>query len=174
MKFSDIKPFIVAGEYQINIPLYRLQNWLKGMDDDLGIELNPDFQRGHVWTEEQQIAYIEFLLRGGESGRIIYFNCPSWYGDTDKDYPLQCVDGLQRLTAVTRFLNDEISAFGYKLSEYDSKVPTRFDLLININCLQTRAEVLDWYLQFNSGGTVHSEEELNRVRKLLEKENDKK
>ena len=27
-----------------------------------GLILNPDFQRGHIWTEEQQTAYIEYLL----------------------------------------------------------------------------------------------------------------
>lgn len=167
MKFSEIEQFIGAGGYQINMPIARIPKWLEDMKNEIGLELNPDFQRGHVWTKAQQSAYIEFLLRGGESGRIIYFNCPSWMGRGDKDYPLQCVDGLQRLTAVTRFLNNKIKAFGHLLREYDGDIPTRIDLLFNINSLQTRAEVLKWYLEFNSGGTVHSEAELNKVRSLL-------
>jgi hypothetical protein len=31
--------------------------------------------------------------------------------------------------------------------------------------------VLKWYLEFNSGGTVHTEAELNKVRKMIEEEN---
>ena len=170
VKFGDIPQFIEAGEYQINMPISHIKKWLEETEKDLGIDLNPDFQRGYVWTEEQQIAYMEFLFKGGITGRVIYFNCPTWSGNTNVEYPLQCVDGLQRLTAILAFLDDKIKVFGQLYSEYSGKVPTRFDVLININSLQTRREVLEWYLQFNSGGTIHSEEELNRVRKLLEEE----
>jgi hypothetical protein len=41
-------------------------------------------------------------------------------------------------------------------------------LKFNINDLKTKAEVLQWYLDFNTGGTVHSDEEITRVRKMLE------
>ena len=59
------------------------------------------------------------------------------------------------------------------MNEYEDVV--RFNrifsgLRININDLQTREEVLTWYLDFNSCGTVHSEEEIARVRKLLAEE----
>ena len=30
--------------------------------------------------------------------------------------------------------------------------------------------MLQWYIEFNSGGVVHTKEELDRVRKLLEDE----
>lgn len=41
---------------------------------------------------------------------------------------------------------------------------------INVNNLLTRREVLQWYVEFNSGGTPHTTEELDRVRALLRKE----
>ena len=34
--------------------------------------------------------------------------------------------------------------------------------------VKTREEVLSWYLDLNSGGTVHTEEELTKVRGLIE------
>ena len=37
----------------------------------------------------------------------------------------------------------------------------------HVNDLSTYSEVLQWYLDLNSGGTVHTEEELNRVQQLL-------
>jgi len=46
----------------------------------------------------------------------------------------------------------------------------KHDMRININDLPTRKDVLQWYLQMNTGGTVHTEEEINRVKMLLEKE----
>ncbi len=44
------------------------------------------------------------------------------------------------------------------------------DFVFCVNDLQTRAEVLQWYLDLNEGGVVHTSEELNRVRAMLAKE----
>ena len=43
---------------------------------------------------------------------------------------------------------------------------------IVVNDLQTREEVLQWYLELNSAGTPHSKEELDRVKALLARERD--
>lgn len=49
----------------------------------------------------------------------------------------------------------------------------KLDVIINVNNLKTREEVLQWYIDFNAGGTVHSKEEIDRVKKLLEEEKGK-
>ena len=41
---------------------------------------------------------------------------------------------------------------------------------INVNDLPTRKNVLQWYIEHNAGGTIHTEEEINRVKELLKKE----
>ena len=173
MKFKDIKPFTQDGSYEINIGLKYLEKVLKDYDEDYGLELNPDFQRGVVWTEEQQIAYVEFFIRGGKTARVIYFNCPSFNNFTGNNNPMVCVDGLQRLTALRKFLNNELKVFGGYLNDFEDKdifLRRTDQLRFNINNLKTRKEVLQWYLDFNSGGTVHSQEEIDRVKTLLEKE----
>lgn len=38
-----------------------------------GLDLEPDFQRNYIWTEEQQVKFIEYLLKGGTVNPI-YFN----------------------------------------------------------------------------------------------------
>jgi len=81
-----------------------------------------------------------------------------------------CVDGLQRLTACMRFINNEIPAFEHYYKEFEGWMPLDIDLLFNVNNLKTKAEVLVWYIEFNTGGTVHTEEEINKVKMLLEKE----
>jgi len=42
------------------------------------------------------------------------------------------------------------------------------NLKMNINGLQTRKELLTWYLDLNDGGTVHTKEELDKVKEMLE------
>ena len=76
-KFKEIPQFTRDGSYAIDCSLPFLKDWVADEQNE-GLELNPDFQRGHVWTREQEIAYIEFLLRGGRTGRDLYFNKPSW------------------------------------------------------------------------------------------------
>ena len=112
-KFGDIPQFTRDGNYQCDVNISRVPRWIKDMEEDMNLQLNPDFQRGHVWTEEQQIAWLEFFLKGGKSGNIIYFNCPSWHWSVpDGAYnEFVCVDGLQRLTAICRFINNEIKVF---------------------------------------------------------------
>lgn len=166
MKFKDIKQLTSCGNYEAN---YRLNGLINYINDEIsqGLVLIPDFQRGHVWTEEQQIKFIEYFLRGGNVG-IIHFNAPNW-PSVDKDGTYVCVDGLQRLTAYTKFFNNEIPAFGYFYKDFEDK-PLHY-IKVNVNNLKTRKEVLTWYLEMNSGGTPHSQEEIEKVLKLLNKEN---
>jgi hypothetical protein len=130
------------------------------------LDLNPDFQRGHVWTREQQIAYVEFKLRGGRGSNTILFNCKGWMHSFEGPYVL--VDGKQRITAVLAFLHDEIPAFGHLYSEFTGKLRmTGADFVIQVNDLKTRAEVLQWYIELNAGGTPHTQEEIEKVKQLL-------
>lgn len=173
MKFTDIPQFIRSGNYEVDIPLKSIKRTLRKMDEDYGLELNPDFQRGHVWTEEQQVSYVEFLLKGGVTARVIYFNSPIFANNEDEgdlDNTVICVDGLQRLTACLRFLNNEIKVFGHCYNEYEDEPRIMQGLKFNINGLLNRSDILEWYIQFNDGGTVHTKEEIDRVRKLLEQE----
>lgn len=171
-KFRDIIPFIQDGTWEVDVSLNNLQLMLDTWEERDGLDLNPDFQRGHVWTESQQISFMEAFLRGLRTARVIYFNSPA-FGLKNDGKPIDlsdeivCVDGLQRLTAALRFLNNEIPVFGSYFSDFEDRPRETYSFKFNVNCLKTRKELLEWYLQFNSGGTVHSEEELNRVRKLL-------
>lgn len=173
MKFREIKMLMRDGDYEVDVDLSMLEDTIKGYEKTYSLELNPDFQRGHVWNESQQISYVEFFLRGGKTGRKIYFNCPSWIvGNADyEELPMQCVDGLQRITALRRFVNNEIPAFGCLFKDFeDSPRRSQSVFQININSLGTRLEVLEWYLQMNEGGIAHSKEEIDRVKSLIEDE----
>ena len=177
MKFSDIPQFTRSGSYEGNFTMPTLVRRIKEWEKEEFLEMNPDFQRGNVWTEEQKIAYIEFLIKGGKTGLTFYFNNKHWTNCKEPQKGIfVCVDGLQRITAITDFVENRIKAFGYYFNEYEDKeiFSRRYmELKVNINDLQTREEVLQLYLDFNTGGTVHSDEEIIRVRELLEKERNK-
>jgi hypothetical protein len=176
MRFRDIPQLIDSGQWECNYGFESLvkviEEWSNGIDTDVPLEMNPDFQRGHVWTEKQQIAFIESILRGGaKNARVIYLNNPNWTKHHDRPYKdFVCVDGLQRYTAIKKFINNEIKVFGCYYNEFEDRVRGICDMRVNVNDLPTRKDVLEWYIQFNSGGTIHTEEEIEKVRKLLENE----
>ena len=123
MRFRDIPQFISDGSYQVNMSWEYLIEWLDQRIKEDGLQLNPDFQRGHVWTEEQQIKFLEFILQGGKTGRTLYFNDPYWHSVRPKTgyADFVCVDGLQRITAIQRFMNNEIRVFGIECKRSQDK-----------------------------------------------------
>lgn len=167
---KDIPQFIGDGRYAIDVMLGDLPHTIEEYEKEYNLDLNPDFQRGHVWTAEQQSAYIEFVLRGGKSGLDLYFNHPTWMNSFEGQ--MVCVDGLQRITAIRKFFNDEVPVFGgYVASQIDGvRRSMKYNVRIHINSLPTRKEVLRWYIEFNDGGTPHSKEEIDRVRALMDAE----
>lgn len=172
-RFRDIPQFPHCN-YKVDVSWDFLEDHIKSHQDrtfgiDSALNLDPDFQRAHVWSEAQQIAYVEYILKGGTSGRDLYFNCTGW--SLDYRGPYVIVDGKQRLEAARRFMRGEIPAFGCLKTDYTDEpniLVARFHW--NIAALETRAEVLNFYIQFNSAGTQHAPEEIEKVRKLLEKE----
>ena len=172
IQLSDIKIF-QSGSYSVDADWDSIKDHIERYISEYGLDTNPDFQRGHVWTEDQQSKYIEFIIKGGNSGKELYFNHEGWMGDFKGDFVL--VDGKQRLSAVLKFVGNSLRVFnGNLLSDFPEKdqrfILRRNGFKININNLSSKKDVLGWYLNFNTGGTPHSEIEISRVRKLFEEE----
>jgi len=145
----------------------QIYKWQSEMTAPLN--LDPDYQRAHVWTLDQQIAYIEYALQGGEVGKNIIFNCPGWMSDWRG--PFELIDGKQRLEAVRAFMRSEVPIFdGHYFKDIEGRFPWS-DVGFNFQIcrIETREEILRLYLNINAGGTPHTQEELDRVRQLLQK-----
>jgi hypothetical protein len=133
---------------------------------EYNLDVNPDFQRSYVWTLEQKVRYVEFILRGGQTGRNIYTNCPGWVHGERCNFVL--VDGKQRLDATLGFLNNEFQVFnGNYYRDYTDRLPFDARFRWHVNTLETREHVLQWYLDLNQGGTIHTPAELDKVKALL-------
>ena len=169
MKFKEIKRFPQIY-YHVDIFLDHIPRTIERYCEEYGLDLSPDFQRDYVWSEEQKSKYIEFLLKDPSSGKEIYFNHPGWMKNFKGNFVI--VDGKQRLDAVLGFFKNEVKAFGYLYKDFVDVIPT-IGLSFNVAVLQTRKEVLQWYLDFNTGGTYHTKEEIERVKMLIEHEDKK-
>jgi hypothetical protein len=175
IKVNEIDKMTQIGNYQINIDLTYLNDHLDHYKESYGLDLNPDFQRGHVWSTEQRSKFMEYLIRGGKLFQPIIFNSPSFAGlnkskESDLSDDIVIVDGLQRLTTCLMFIDNKISVFnGNYPSDFDDPklLLRKICLTIAVNALQTRKELLQFYLELNEGHIAHSSEELDRVKELL-------
>lgn len=171
---SVIKPLNTA-KWQSDYRWNTLSERLLAMGNDYGgLELNPDFQRGHVWSPEQQLGFIQNCLRGvvSSNGYLIQFNCASWADDpASSDLPagLQCLDGLQRFTAITEYMAGNVKPFGFTAEELVGTrfCPKKMHMKLAVHDFTRRADLLHHYLSLNTGGTPHSADEIERVRELL-------
>jgi hypothetical protein len=172
--FQKIPRLMGFGSYSVSAEFEFILPMLQRYKSECNLDLNPEFQRDYVWTEQQKTSYVEFVLRGGNSGLDILFNCPFFLSSTkyDEGDPLLnrmvIVDGKQRLSAVTDFLRDNLKVFGHYKSEFAGTLRTKHRLNFHVNELSTREDLLGWYLELNTGGTVHTEEDLARPRRMLE------
>lgn len=165
-------PVYTSAKYRVDVGWHDLERQLEHYGDSTlyQMDLDPDFQRGHVWSKAQQIAYVEHALRGGKSSMELQFNCAGWFGDWRG--PLYLVDGKQRLTAALGWLHDEVPAWGTVCSRWE---PIDYDVHFgfNINDLNTKVEVMNWYLQLNEGGVVHTSGELQKVHDMIAEERER-
>lgn len=172
---KDLEFLQRSGEsraYCVEMSFGALLDWVELQKAVKGLNLAPDFHRGLVWTMPQKVAFMEFLLRGGQTHPLL-FNHPGWRSTYLGDFII--VDGLQRLSAILSFANEEFSVFagilspcGVYASDFlESTLDRLVSVRIEINNLATRREVLAWYLDINTTGTPHSVQEIGSVRSLL-------
>lgn len=65
------------------------------------LDLDPPYQRGQVWSAEQQLRLIESLTLGLPVPAVVL-------SLRDVMQPRRCIDGKQRITAARRFLDGDL------------------------------------------------------------------
>jgi len=148
--------------YQVDIGLGRLKTNL----EQYNINLDPDYQRNYVWSGLQKSKFVGALI---ENHKAIP---PFWFNRTKDFASSEVVDGKQRIEACLTWLKDDIPAicpcekvvWYSDLDEVDHRgINNSITLRWNFVELP-RVEVMEFYLRLNAGGTVHTEDDLNKVR----------
>ena len=118
-------------------PLSDVRDW----NSNKRLELQPDFQRNEVWTKSAQIMLIETILKNIPIPKIYIKSIIK----DQKTYRV-VIDGQQRLTAILKFLNDELKLNSPYNGEYKGLLfsqlpePIQNDILrykIDINEIKT-------------------------------------
>ena len=131
-----------------------------------GVDSDPEFQRGYVWTEQDEVNLIDSVFNDRDIGKFIFlkYNWPR----TDVDV----LDGKQRLNALVRFTT---SAFPYKglywhqLSRLDRQQFADHHIqYAEIDASNfTEADKIRLFLNVNVAGVPQSEDHLLILKKRL-------
>jgi uncharacterized protein with ParB-like and HNH nuclease domain len=97
---------------RVESKIFTLDLVLQRLTED-EIDLEPEFQRHRIWTDTNQSKLIESIL--------LRIPLPAFYMDASNDDRWLVVDGLQRLTAIKRFVVDnELALQGLEyLSQFE-------------------------------------------------------
>jgi hypothetical protein len=104
------KKFLNTSDIKIKDEKLTLINIIHRINND-NINLFPEFQRaGNLWTPKNQSRLIESIL--------IDFPIPAFYFDCSNDSNWLVIDGLQRLSTIKNFINDDLELEGLEYLKY--------------------------------------------------------
>jgi hypothetical protein len=133
------------------------------------IILNPDFQRNKVWTERKRKSLlIESLM--------LRIPIPAFYFYENEDAKFIVIDGLQRLSTIREFINDEFRLFGLEyLEDCDGKTFSELEIKyqqriyrtqLAVNILDARSPsnvMFDIFRRVNTGGISLKPQEIRNA-----------
>jgi hypothetical protein len=145
--------------------IYRVENdWgrvapLAEGERKLGNFVLPPFQRPAVWTEAQQVRFIESIWNGLPLGAYIVNRI---IVPLDNPYDNWLLDGQQRITAILAYVEDAFPVMGYRWSEITEQDRKQFGMT-PMSYLETQIndldELRDIYDRLAYGGTPHNLED---------------
>lgn len=146
-------------------PISDVRDWA----DNERLELRPDFQRNEVWTQAAQIMLIDTILKGIPIPKIYIKSIVK----NEKTYRI-VVDGQQRLTAILKFIRDELPLknpyqgeyLNMKYSELPESVHDdfiRYKIDINEIFNPSDEEIRDLYSRVNKYTVQLNKQELRKA-----------
>lgn len=180
---SDIRELIrnspfARSHYSVDIAMSSFHEGLMMFIDadkhENGFELDdifggvPAFQRDNdKWSESMQVKFVENLLMGCKTTLMMYEIADK--GDHGRLCDCYILDGLQRITAIDRFVKGEITAFGESYSKLRTERVInnlRCRLKINVYTFGSEKEAIEFYISMNENIT-HSSSDIDKAKRIL-------
>lgn len=153
----DQKPISIANKkIQIDLQVRNIEE-LISMALEKDLDMNPDYQRGYVWSPDVQQSFLQSLFNNYDLGKFTFIK-------NDKD--LVILDGKQRLKTLLDFYLDLISFKGFKFSELNFLDKYFFwnkKIVLSMIENMSYQEALDQFLYLNRGGVPIQEKHINNV-----------
>jgi len=125
-------------------------------------EFVPNFQRDNdKWTKKMQVSFVENFLMGFESSIFLFYageqEFPKW----------EILDGLQRLTALSLFLDNKLKILGrYYYNDIKTEINDMVQLQIRLYRFDTEKDAVNFYISMNEN-ISHSKKDIKKAKDYL-------
>lgn len=149
------------------ITVFQIEHWISA-ENGVKLNLSPEYQRNMVWDEVRKSALIESLL--------LRIPIPAFYLDEDSKGNRSVIDGMQRLSAIHSYLNNE---FSLKKMQYLSQCEKKYfrdlepklrgrieDTELAVNILDEKCPQMvkfDVFRRVNTGGLPLNPQEVRNI-----------
>lgn len=136
-----------------------------------GIErlvLDPPFQRGSVWTVDQQVAWIESILEDLPLPTFFINRVDTYEASNMK--PDVVIDGRQRLEATLAFMDGRLIVRGESYLDQPDNIKRKLRTVsvnVRYSDFKTEAECVALYLTLLKAGTAHTKHEIEKAQDYL-------
>ena len=131
-----------------------------------GVDFEVDYQREHVWGKKDKIALIDSIFENVDIGKFVFVQRSM--GHKGKLYEI--LDGKQRLTAITEFVEDRYKYRGFYFSELSFKDQHKLlDHNISYGYLEnpSKEAIFETFIKVNTCGKPMASKHINHVKQLL-------
>lgn len=137
-----------------------------------GVDFEPEYQRGEVWSAEDKEKLLESIFMGADIGRFVFRR------RTDEEWAknrisYEIVDGKQRLLTLLAFFENRIPYKGVYYNELSGVDRHRFldaDTAVAELRNVSKINTLKIFLLLNRGGRPVSDKVIKNAEELLSKE----
>lgn len=134
-----------------------------------GVNMDPDYQRGYVWDQEDKEFLINSIFNHIEIGRFAFVKLD--YADVSKTgNGFEIMDGKQRLNALIEFYENRFPYQGYyynDLSSTDQRCFLNHTVVMGDLEHADRATILGCFLKLNRCGRIMDKSHLTKVEDML-------
>lgn len=138
-----------------------------------GCDMNPDYQRGNVWTAEQEEKLIDSVFKQINIGAFIFAH-KDWAKNHEiVDDMFEIVDGKQRLTAILHFIEGKIKYNGlyyHEMHNFNRNFFEDTQVLVGEiefrNGIYNKQEILENFIRLNECGSSMNKDVIEHAKAL--------
>ncbi len=131
-----------------------------------GVDMNPSYQRGYVWSQEDKHLLIDSIFKNMDIGKFVFVHLP--FKSQSPSYEI--LDGKQRLNAISEFYLNEFSYSGYFFHDLAKHEQYHFQHYF-ISYAEIRdiseQQKLRYFLTLNRSGKVMDQKHLSKIENML-------
>lgn len=169
--WDDVPIYEEDDDIFFNYQQRDMRSLLYMMCKEYGIDLEPEYQRGLVWSDEQKWSLIDSIMKNIDIGKFTIIRRP-WGKNHNKPATpklYEMLDGKQRLTTLWEYYTGQ---FKYKGLRYHELHPLDRIHFKNYRISYAECEPLTdeqkyrYFLKLNTTGVPIEQEHIERVRRL--------